>query len=188
VTEKTADVGMVFRWEPIFLTETHVAGLKYTAGINEIMEDVEKGSLFTPYLEVDNEYDTDAVVLVDEGERVVGHFPRPKNEIIANLIRAGKDVVCKVERIGSYNGMLEIRISVWLWDLVPEGGEPKPPADPSYARKRQIFNNKRYQYNQDEITRNRISQKHLAMCVLTGLIQFCILVRLGEGINTPCES
>jgi len=147
MTEKTDDIELVFRWEPIFLTETHIAGLKYTSGINEIMEDIKKGSLLTPYLEVDNEHDADAVVLSDEDERIVGHFPRPKNEIIANLIRAGKDVVCKVERIGSYNGMLEIRISVWLWDFVPEGGEPEPPHDPSYARKRQTFNNKRYQYN-----------------------------------------
>lgn len=147
MTEKTDDIDLVFRWDPIFLTETHIAGLKYTSGINEIMEEIEKGSLLTPYLEVDNEHDVDAVVLTDKDERIVGHFPRPNNEIIANLIRAGKDVVCKVERIGSYNGMLEIRISVWLWDFVPKGGEPEPPHDPSYARKRQTFNNKRYQYN-----------------------------------------
>ena len=104
--------------ESIFLTETHIAGLKYTPGINEIMDDLWKGSELTPYLEVDNEYDVDAVILVDKKERVVGHFPRPKNEIIANLIRAGKDITCKVEKIGSYNGMLEIRISVWLWERI----------------------------------------------------------------------
>ena len=148
MTEKADGAGLVFHWEPIFLTETHIAGLKYTSGINEIMVDIERGSLLTPFLEVDNEHDADAVVLTDKDERIVGHFPRPKNEIVANLIRAGKDIVCKVERIGSYNGMLEIRISVWLWDLVPEGEEPDPPHDPSYARKRQTFNNKRYHYNQ----------------------------------------
>ena len=130
--------------EPIFLTETHIAGLKYTPGINEVMGDLERGSELTPYLEVDNEYDVDAIIVIDEKSRTVGHFPRPKNEIIANLIRAGKDIVCKVERIESNNGMLEIRISVWLWERMRGWGESVPGG----ARKRQIFNNKRYHYNQ----------------------------------------
>ncbi len=127
------DIKFTLVRKPIFLTETHIAGLKYTPGIDEIVRDIEEGSELTPYLEIDNEYDADAVILVDEKNRTVGHFPRPKNEIIANLIRAGKDIACEVEKKGTCQGMLEIRISVWLWERVPDGRGLVPPADTTYA-------------------------------------------------------
>ncbi|MBE6514755.1 MAG: hypothetical protein E7Z69_06905 [Thermoplasmata archaeon] len=88
----------------IFLTETHIAGLRYTPDLDDILADIYVKMSLRAYLEVDNEYDEDAVVIVDNKNRKIGHIPRPKNQIIANLIRAGKDIECTVEQIGTFRG------------------------------------------------------------------------------------
>lgn len=98
----------------IFLTETHIAGLRYTPDLDDILADIYVKMSLRAYLEVDNEYDEDAVVIVDNKNRKIGHIPRPKNQIIANLIRAGKDIECTVEQIGTFRGEPDVRISIYM--------------------------------------------------------------------------
>jgi hypothetical protein len=107
--------------EPIFLTETHIAGLRYTPDLGDIMAGIKEGTTLRAFLEVDNEYDEDAVVIVDDKDRKVGHVPRPSNRIIANLIRAGKDIECEVEAVGTLKGEPNVRVSIYMMESRPSG-------------------------------------------------------------------
>jgi hypothetical protein len=99
----------------IFLIETHIAGTSYVD-----IEDIEPTLLIGDSLvflrEPDNEHDKMAIKIHDARGNKLGYVPRVNNEILANLMDAGKLVFGKLEQKSWFGEWLKVTIKVYLRD------------------------------------------------------------------------
>lgn len=100
----------------IMLFSTYVAGTTHIENINEIVLDLNEGSILSLQREMNNQFDDAAILMLDEKKRKVGYVPKKDNIVFARLMDAGKFLFCKVtdfEEIGNWH---KIYVDVFLKD------------------------------------------------------------------------
>ena len=93
--------------------KTHIAGTRYS-GATDIAGSISQGNYLIFQREADNPYDDMAIKIMDLDKKKLGYVPRAKNEVISNLMDAGKTIfgiIDKKEWSGDY---LSLEISVYL--------------------------------------------------------------------------
>ncbi len=96
----TIIVGTCFREDPFELT----AGLK-------------EGDALKLVREPENRYDTRAIKVLNPDGMHIGYVPRSKNEVISNLMDAGKHVMCEITWMKEYFEGPEIGIRISMDDF-----------------------------------------------------------------------
>ncbi len=67
--------------------------------------------------EPENIYDTRAIKVLNQDGLHIGYVPRSKNEVIANLMDAGKHVMCEITWMKEYLEGPEIGIRISMDDF-----------------------------------------------------------------------
>ena len=96
----TIVVGTCFRGDPFELT----AGLK-------------EGDVLKLVREPQNRYDPRAIKVLNQDGMHIGYVPRIKNEVISNLMDAGKHMVCEITWMKEYFDGPEIGIRISMDDF-----------------------------------------------------------------------
>jgi hypothetical protein len=99
----------------VFILKTYVAGTQYYKA-KELQDNIKEGDYLIFIREADNPHDKLAISVMDLNKNKFGYVPRVKNEIISNLMDAGKTiygVIDKKELSGDY---LNLEIKVFLKD------------------------------------------------------------------------
>jgi hypothetical protein len=109
------ELGKPFSKE-IFLIDTHIAGTTYVDNIDQISDNLVKGTRLNFFREPDNKYDKLAIVIKDDEGNKVGYVPRKNNEIIARLMDAGKLIYGIVEDKEQLGTWLKIEMQIYLKD------------------------------------------------------------------------
>jgi hypothetical protein len=99
----------------IFLIETHIAGTSHV-DIEDIEPGLGIGDCLVFIREPENEHDKMAIKIHDSKGNKLGYVPRVNNEILANLLDAGKLVFGKLEQKAWLGDWLKVTIKVYLRD------------------------------------------------------------------------
>ena len=100
----------------IFLIESQVAGTAYY-NLREIEPDINQNDIMIFIREPENSYDNKAIAILDKKGNKLGYIPKEKNEILANLLDAGKLVFGKLDDKMWLGDWLKLKIKVYLRDL-----------------------------------------------------------------------
>jgi hypothetical protein len=109
-----SDIIDVFN-QKIFLTDSTVAGTSYVEDIEDIEGDIEIGDRLDFYREKENKYDEKAI-LVKHNNHKIGYVPRQQNEVLANLMDAGKLIFGEVRYVEPSWGWLRVDMDIYLDD------------------------------------------------------------------------
>jgi hypothetical protein len=93
--------------------KTYIAGTHYSDAKN-IVDSIKEGNYLIFQREVKNPHDNRAIKIMDLDKNKLGYVPKVKNEVISNLMDAGKTIfgiIDKKEWDGDY---LNLNISVYL--------------------------------------------------------------------------
>lgn len=101
----------------IFLLECHVAGTTYIYNIEEISKNINIDDLIKLKREPDNEYDSLAILVLNVENEKIGYIPQSKNEVIARLMDAGKNIYAKIVTKQWFDNYLRIDIKIYFKDL-----------------------------------------------------------------------
>ncbi len=103
-------------WVPkeIRVLQTIVAGTAYT-NVNKFEKDLQPNCMLELVREPKNKFDTFAIRL-DYKKKKIGYIPSDKNEVIANLLDAGKGFTCKLVEKELEGSWLRLEIDVYLKD------------------------------------------------------------------------
>lgn len=98
----------------VHLLEIHIAGTTYIKNIWEIEPKITHDMILTFRREIDNEYDTHAIMILSPDGDKIGYVPKAKNEVISNLLDAGKLIYGKVKEKSIVNDWVKIIVNVYL--------------------------------------------------------------------------
>lgn len=107
--------GLVPFSQDIFLISLDVAGTSYIEDIEILEPELIKGTHLKFFREAKNYYDERAI-LIKYYDKKIGYIPKISNEILANLMDAGKLVYGVVDYSKLRDDWLQIRINVFLRD------------------------------------------------------------------------
>ncbi len=96
--------------------KTYIAGTRYSEAA-AIADSIARGNYLIFQREADNPHDDMAIKIMDLDSHKLGYVPRAKNEVISNLMDAGKTIfgiIDKKEQDGDY---LDLEISIYLKEL-----------------------------------------------------------------------
>ena len=96
--------------------KTYIAGTQYS-GAKKIADSIKEGNYLVFQREAKNPHDNMAIKIMDLDRNKLGYVPRAKNEVISNLMDAGKTIfgiIDKKEWSGDY---LNLEISIYLKEL-----------------------------------------------------------------------
>jgi len=99
----------------IFLIESRIAGTAYF-NLKEIEPDVKIADNLVFIREPENAHDKKAISILDFKGNKLGYIPKEQNEILANLLDAGKLVFGKVDDKKWLGNWLKLTIKVYLRD------------------------------------------------------------------------
>jgi hypothetical protein len=99
----------------IMLLECHVAGTGY-ADAEEAEPELNVGDILCLQREPHNTHDAKAIQIFDEKGRRLGYVPRAQNEVLANLMDAGKLLFGKLDTKKWRDDWLWIEIRIFMRD------------------------------------------------------------------------
>jgi len=100
----------------ILLLETHIAGTTYLDDPEGLATRIKPSDLLSLKREPNNEYDTNAILLLTQQGEKAGYIPRDKNEVIARLMDAGKICFALIVDFEFLDDWLCINIKVFMKD------------------------------------------------------------------------
>ena len=163
------------------LTSITVAGTSHIENIEELAEDIEVGTKLHLEHDKNNEHDCYAVALYHDGERI-GYLPRGENEIIANLLDAGTQLIAVVTNTEWRGDWLYIAADIKIAkQRPPESTFSVEKASPSDAE-----SIARFQYAMALETENTMLDLGLTFRGVTDLISdtekgLCLVARNSKG-------
>jgi len=99
----------------VLLLKTYVAGTKYYKA-KELIDSLKEGTYLVFTREAKNPYDNLAIMISDLDNNKLGYVPKVKNEIISNLMDAGKNIYGVIEKKEISGEYINLEIKVFLRD------------------------------------------------------------------------
>lgn len=99
------------------LADTIVVGTCFRGDPHEITAGLKEGDPLKLVREPENEYDPRAIKVLNQDGLHIGYVPRIKNEVISNLMDAGKHVMCEITWMKDYFDGPEIGIRISMDDF-----------------------------------------------------------------------
>lgn len=100
----------------IFLIETHIAGTSYL-NLKEIEKQLNTNDFLKFMREVENKYDSLAILIFDQHGNKLGYVPREQNSILARLMDAGKFIFGRLDKKEWINHWLKLSIKIYMKDM-----------------------------------------------------------------------
>ena len=101
--------------EEIFLISLNVAGTSFIKDIENLEDELKEGVKLDFYREAKNPYD-DRAILIKYLDKKIGYVPQGSNEILANLMDAGKYLYGVVVFAKLRDKWLHVRFNAFLKD------------------------------------------------------------------------
>jgi len=99
----------------VFILKTYVAGTQYYEA-KKLVDIIKKGDYLIFRREANNPYDEKAIEILDLNMNKFGYVPEHKNEIISNLMDAGKTIYGVIEKKELSGDYLKLEIKVFFRD------------------------------------------------------------------------
>jgi len=96
--------------------KTYIAGTHYSDAKN-IVDSIKEGNYLVFQREVKNPHDNRAIKIMDLDKNKLGYVPKVKNEVISNLMDAGKTIFGIIDKKQWSGDYLNLDISVYLKEL-----------------------------------------------------------------------
>lgn len=111
------DIGTVIKplINEIHLFDTFVAGTTYLKD-KSVLERIVVGDKLLLQRE-DNKFDSNAILVLNEGKEKIGYIPEKDNIIFARLMDAGKMLSAKIAKIDQKGHFTQITIGIYLVDF-----------------------------------------------------------------------
>ena len=100
----------------VFLYDTYISGANYVDELKDGRIALKAGDKLLFYRYVENMLDKNTIAIKTEGGVAVGYVPNKVNAIFASLMDAGKELFCKVCRVEERDGLLKIKITIYMND------------------------------------------------------------------------
>jgi len=100
----------------VLLLKTYVAGTRYYKA-KELIDNLKEGTYLVFTREAKNPYDNLAIMITDLDKNKLGYVPKVKNEIISNLMDAGKNIYGVIEKKEISGEYINLEIKVFLKDF-----------------------------------------------------------------------
>jgi hypothetical protein len=99
----------------VFILKTYIAGTQYYEA-KKLKDNIKEGNYLIFKREADNPHDKRAITIMDLDKKKLGYVPRAKNEIISNLMDAGKTIYGVIDKKEFSGDYLNLDIKVFLRD------------------------------------------------------------------------
>ena len=103
----------------IYLNNIYVAGINYI-DISEVYNKLTEGNMLYLKREINNEYDSNAILISTVDGYVIGYIPKESNLILKNLMDNGKYLYGKVKEISDDYQSINIDIYLSYKDIIEE--------------------------------------------------------------------
>lgn len=108
--------GLVPFGREILLLECHVAGTQYR-DLGDALDSLATGTVFALVREPDNPHDALAIKVVTSEGLFLGYVPRAKNEVLARLLDAGKQLFGKLAHKQRHGEWWKLEVQLVMRDL-----------------------------------------------------------------------
>ena len=102
--------------QEVELLNCNIAGTTFL-DLEDIEPELKKHQLLILKREPNNEYDNNAILILTEDGRKLGYVPQEKNEVLSNLMDAGKLLFGKLNEKTWVDNWLKLDVQVYLRDL-----------------------------------------------------------------------
>ena len=102
--------------QEVELLNCNIAGTTFL-NLEDIEPKLKKHQLLVLKREPKNEYDDNAILILTEDGQKLGYIPQDKNEVLSNLMDAGKLLFGKLNEKTWVDDWLKLDIQVYLRDL-----------------------------------------------------------------------
>ena len=102
--------------QEVELLSCNIAGTTFL-DLEDIEPDLKKHQLLVLKRETKNEYDDNAILILTEDGQKLGYIPQEKNEVLSNLMDAGKLLFGKLNEKTWVDDWLKLDVQVYLRDL-----------------------------------------------------------------------
>jgi hypothetical protein len=102
--------------QEVELLDCNIAGTTFI-NLKDIEPNLKKNQLLVLKREPKNEYDDKAILILTEDGQKLGYVPQERNEILSNLMDAGKLLFGRLDEKNWVGRWLRLDIQVYLRDL-----------------------------------------------------------------------
>ena len=102
--------------QEVELLNCNIAGTTFL-NLEDIEPKLKKHQLLILKRETKNEYDDNAILILTEDGQKLGYVPQEKNEVLSNLMDAGKLLFGKLNEKTWVDNWLKLDVQVYLRDL-----------------------------------------------------------------------
>ena len=102
--------------QEVELLNCNIAGTTFL-DLEDIEPKLKKHQLLVLKREPKNEYDDNAILILTEDGRKLGYVPQEKNEVLSNLMDAGKLLFGRLNEKTRVDDWLKLDVQVYLRDL-----------------------------------------------------------------------
>ena len=102
--------------QEVELLNCNIAGTTFL-DLEDIEPKLKKHQLLVLKREPKNEYDDNAILILTEDGRKLGYVPQEKNEVLSNLMDAGKLLFGRLDEKTWVDNWLKLDVQVYLRDL-----------------------------------------------------------------------
>ena len=102
--------------QEVELLDCNVAGTSFL-DLDDIEPKLKKHQLLMLKREPNNEYDSNAIIILTEEGQKLGYVPQEKNEVLSKLMDAGKLLFGRLDEKNWVDGWLKLDIQVYLRDI-----------------------------------------------------------------------
>ena len=102
--------------QEVALLSCNIAGTTFL-DLEDIEPDLKKHQLLVLKRETKNDYDDNAILILTEDGQKLGYIPQEKNEVLSNLMDAGKLLFGKLNEKTWVDNWLKLDVQVYLRDL-----------------------------------------------------------------------
>ena len=102
--------------QEVELLSCNIAGTTFL-DLEDIEPDLKKHQLLVLKRETKNEYDDNAILILTEDGRKLGYVPQEKNEVLSNLMDAGKLIFGRLVKKNWVDNWLKLDVQLYMRDL-----------------------------------------------------------------------